>query len=63
MSRPNNSIGKIKLPGENVERPLVPYALGYSSNNNYQATIQNITEDAELISRYFYTRNANNVQV
>lgn len=48
MSRPNNSIGKIKLPGENVERPLIPYALGYSSSNSYQATLPELTADAVI---------------
>ena len=43
MSKPNNSIANIKLPGENSQRPIVPYAVGYSSNNSYQATLPQLT--------------------
>lgn len=48
MSRPNNSIGKIKLPGENTERPIVPYAIGVSNSNTYQAILPQLTEDATI---------------
>lgn len=48
MSRPNNSIGKIKLPGENTERPIVPYAIGVSNSNTYQATLPELTKDATI---------------
>ena len=37
MSKPNNSISKIKLPGESTGRPIVPYALS-SANGSYQFT-------------------------
>lgn len=48
MSRPNNSIGKIKLPGENIERPIVPYAIGVSNSNTYQAILPQLTKDATI---------------
>ncbi len=48
MSRPNNSIGKIKLPGENTERPIVPYAIGVSNSNTYQAILPQLTKDATI---------------
>lgn len=49
MSRPTNSIGYIKLPGETENRPLVPYALGYGTSNSYQATLPQLTADSEII--------------
>ncbi len=52
MAKPNNSIGKIKLPGENVERPLVPYALGYSNTNSYQATLPELKQDRIITTEY-----------
>lgn len=45
MSKPNNSISKIKLPGENTGRPIVPYYVGYSESNNYVVTLPQLTED------------------
>ena len=48
MSKPNNSLANIKLPGENTQRPIVPYAIGVSSSNNYQATIPNISSDQTI---------------
>ena len=45
MSKPNNSISKIKLPGESTGRPIVPYYLGVSSSNNFVATLPALTED------------------
>ena len=49
MSKPNNSISKIKLPGENTGRPIVPYYVGYSESNNYVTTLPALTEDAHFV--------------
>lgn len=39
MGRPNNSLANIKLPGENVQRPIIPYAISVSSSNTHQVTL------------------------
>ncbi len=49
MSKPTNSIAKVQLPGENEQRPIIPYAIGKSADNNYQATIEEtLTADRYL---------------
>ena len=48
MSRPNNSIGTVKLPGEDTKRPIVPYAIGVSDSNTYQAILPQLTKDATI---------------
>lgn len=52
MSKPNNAIAAIRLPGDasNVKRPIVPYYVGVSENNNYVATLpSNLNSDAQII--------------
>lgn len=58
MSRPNNSLAKIKVPGENVQRPIIPYAVGYEVEDEYNpgsyipgdyiATLPILTEDSTI---------------
>lgn len=48
MARPNNSIATIKLPGDVSSRPIVPYALGVSNSNGWQATLPALTADAVI---------------
>lgn len=50
MAKPNNSIAKVKLPGENVERPIVPHALS-KSGSAYQATLPDLDKDSEIALR------------
>lgn len=45
MGRPNNSLANIKLPGENVQRPIIPYAV---SDGTYLASVPTMTEDKPL---------------
>jgi len=45
MSKPNNALATVKIPGDSTARPIVPYYIGYSASNNYVATIPNITYD------------------
>ena len=49
MARPSNSIANIKLPGENTQRPIVPYAVGVSKNNSYQAILPTLTADDTIV--------------
>lgn len=49
MAKPANSISTVKLPGDTNARPIVPYYIGYSVNNNYVATLPQLTNDAEII--------------
>ena len=48
MPKANNSIAKIKLPGENTERPIIPYAIAVGGSNPYQAALPELEEDATL---------------
>lgn len=48
MSKPNNALATVKIPGDSTARPIVPYYLGYSASNNYVATIPNITADKTI---------------
>ena len=48
-NKPSNSISKIKLPGENTGRPIVPYHVGYASNNNYVATLPQLSSDVHFV--------------
>ena len=43
--KPNNSIGKVKLPGENVQRPIIPYAV---SDGTHLAAVPQMEEDKPL---------------
>lgn len=45
MGKPNNSLAKIKLPGENVQRPIIPYAV---SDGTYLASVPTMTKDETL---------------
>lgn len=45
MGRPNNSLANIKLPGENTQRPIIPYAV---SDGTYLASVPTMTEDKPL---------------
>lgn len=47
MAKPNNSIGKIKLPGESTQRPIIPQAL-WDGTTNYQATLPTLTADSTI---------------
>ncbi len=47
MSRPNNSIGKIKLPGESAQRPIIPQGL-WDGTTNYLATLPTLTKDSKI---------------
>ena len=49
MARPSNSIANIKLPGENTQRPIVPYAVGVSKNNSYQAILPTLIADDTIV--------------
>lgn len=42
MAKPNNSIAKIKLPGENTQRPIVPYGL---TDGTYYITLPSLNND------------------
>ena len=46
MAKPNNSIAKIKLPGENTQRPIVPY--GLTDGTSY-ATVPGMNADSLII--------------
>lgn len=48
MSKPNNSIAKIKVPGENEQRPIIPYAVGVNGENPYQAVLPELDEDETI---------------
>lgn len=47
MSKPNNSISKIKLPGENTGRPIVPTMLSDGTTTNI-ATLPTLSQDEIL---------------
>lgn len=49
MAKPNNAIATVKLPGDTNARPIIPYYVGYASNNNYVATLPQLTSDAQFI--------------
>ena len=49
MSRPANSIANIKLPGENTQRPIVPYAVSVSTNETAQAVLPAISNDEYIV--------------
>lgn len=54
MGKPNNSLANIKLPGENVQRPIIPYAIGVNSSNNYQVTLpQRLNHDDTFVLKDF----------
>lgn len=57
MSKPNNSIANIKLPGENSQRPIIPYSVTWASNSSYQVTLPSYTPNSDDT---FITSNANN---
>lgn len=46
MAKPDNSIAKIKLPGENTQRPIVPY--GLTDGTSY-ATVPAMNADSSII--------------
>lgn len=46
MAKPDNSIAKIKFPGENTQRPIVPYGL---TDGTYYATIPEMNADSSII--------------
>ena len=46
MSKPNNSVSKIKLPGESTGRPIIPYAVAYP-DGTHQATLPSGTISAD----------------
>ncbi len=48
MPKPNNSIANIKLPGENTQRPIIPYSI---SDGTHVATVPQMTQDSELALR------------
>jgi len=52
MSKPNNSLANIRLPGDasNVKRPIVPYYVGVSENNNYVATLPTLESDDTIVT-------------
>jgi len=47
MSKPNNSISKIKLPGESTGRPIVPNMFSDGTTSNI-ATLKTLSEDKNL---------------
>ena len=49
MARPINSIAKVKLPGENTQRPIVPYAVSVDTNNTAQAVLPAISSDDTIV--------------
>ena len=49
MAKPNNSIAKIKLPGEDTQRPIVPY--GLTDGTSY-ATVPTMSADSSIIVEY-----------
>lgn len=57
MSKPNNSIANIKLPGENSQRPIIPYSVTWASNSSYQVTLPSYTPNRDDT---FITSNADN---
>lgn len=46
MSKPSNTIATIKIPGDTSARPIIPYYLAYSSDNDYVATLPELTADS-----------------
>jgi len=48
MGKPNNSIGHVKLPGESVQRPIVPQQL-WDGTTNYAASLPTLTEDSKIL--------------
>lgn len=49
MSKPNNLIAKVKIPGETGPRPIIPYEVG-STGHNYTAKLpDNMTADDNLV--------------
>lgn len=52
MSKPTNSIARVQLPGENEQRPIIPYAVGYSGDNDYQATLNELSEDKIITTQW-----------
>lgn len=60
MAKPNNSIGKIKLPGESEKRPIIPQAI-WDGTNDYQAILPAMSQDeilALMSDLKFYTTTA-----
>jgi len=50
MAKPTNSIANIKMPGENTQRPIVPYAIAVGGSNVYQATLPTLSGDTQLVT-------------
>lgn len=63
MSRPNNALAKIKLPGENDQRPIIPYAIGFEVSDgeggytpgSYIAKLPNLSQDTYIAT--LHTKN------